>query len=259
MDERNWLADIHRFIYGYEWGYGVAVHQISEEDGLERPVLFLLKALTSAEKNYGATELECAALVWALAKLPQYTDSGFTVITDHTALVNALQGKSAGRSARLNRWALFLADLLPRMKIMHRRGRQNNNADALSRFPTSIVDSEELTEGQSEELREVLNTAGNAVVNCSSASKPHISVHDDFLQQVRELTPTDRSLRGVWRKISDQMEDNKGDSYHSFQLSDGLLYHERGNLRRLCIPKKLQKDVFELTHDDIGHPGGQRT
>lgn len=92
----------------YEWGFGVAVHQVGD-DGVERPVLFLSKALTAAEKNYGATELECAALIWMLTKLPQYTDSGFKVITDHAALINALQGKSAGRSARLNRWALYLA------------------------------------------------------------------------------------------------------------------------------------------------------
>lgn len=26
----------------------------------------------------------------------------------------------------------------------------------------------------------------------------------------------------------------------------------------LYIPKKLQKDVFKLVYDDIGHPGGQR-
>ena len=116
----------HKFtIYidsSYKWGYGVAVHQISEEDGLEQPVLFLSKALTPVEKNYSTTELECTVLVWALTKLLQYTDSGFMVITDHTALINTLQGKSAGRSARLNCWALFLADLLSWMKVMHRWG-----------------------------------------------------------------------------------------------------------------------------------------
>lgn len=200
----------------YEWGYGVAIHQISGEDGLEWPVLFLSKALIPVEKNYGAIELECTALIWALTKLLQYIDSSFIIITDHTVLVNALQGKSAGRSARLNCWVLFLADLLPWMKIIHRWGWQHNNADTLSCFPTSVVDLEELTETQSEELHKVLDTVGDAIINCSSASKQHISVHDDFLQQVHKLTPTDRSLCGVWWKISDQIKDGKGDSYHSF-------------------------------------------
>ena len=77
------------------------------------------------------------------------------------------------------------------------------------------------------------------MINCNSGTKQHISVHDDFLQQVHELMPTDRSLHRVWQKISNQIEDSKGDSYHSFQLSDGLLYHEQEGMHCLCIPKKL--------------------
>ena len=102
----------------YEWGFGVAVHQVGD-DGIEQLVLFLSKALTPVEKNYRATELECTALVWMLMKLPQYMDGQFKVITDHAALINALQGKSMGRSARLNCWALYLAGLLPWMTILH--------------------------------------------------------------------------------------------------------------------------------------------
>lgn len=125
----------------FEWGFRVAVHQVGD-DGVEHPVLFLSKALTAAGKNYGATELECAALVWMLTKLPQYTDGNFKVITDHAALINALQGKSAGQSACLNHWALYLVGLLPRMTILHRKGLRHDNADALSRFPTSVVEYE---------------------------------------------------------------------------------------------------------------------
>ena len=77
-----------------------------------------------------------------LTKLPQYTDGNFKVITDHAALINALQGKSAGQSACLNHWALYLVGLLPRMTILHRKGLRHDNADALSRFPTSVVEYE---------------------------------------------------------------------------------------------------------------------
>lgn len=53
----------------YEWGFGVAVHQLDAEK-VERRILFLSKELAPADRNYDATELECAALVWALTKLP---------------------------------------------------------------------------------------------------------------------------------------------------------------------------------------------
>jgi hypothetical protein len=55
----------------HERGFGVALHQL-DADGIERPILYLSKALTPAEWNYWPTELETGALVWALQKLPQF-------------------------------------------------------------------------------------------------------------------------------------------------------------------------------------------
>ena len=68
-----------------ERGYGVAVHQLDTADPpVERPVLFLSKTLTAAEQRYWPTELETGALVWALQKLPHFTDHGeVTVHCDH--------------------------------------------------------------------------------------------------------------------------------------------------------------------------------
>lgn len=43
----------------------VAVHQLCDDD-IERPVLLFL---TAVEENYGATDLECAVLVWCLLKM----------------------------------------------------------------------------------------------------------------------------------------------------------------------------------------------
>ena len=54
------------------------------------------------------------------------------------------------------------------------------------------------------------------------------------------------------------MEDDKDDNYYSFQLSDGLLYHEQGGVQHLYILKKLQREVFKLAHNNISHPDGQR-
>lgn len=84
-----------------EYGFGVAVHQF-DNDGVERPVLFLSKGLTPAERNYGSMELECAAVVWTLLKLPHYVDGDFQIVTNHSILVNALQEKHAGCSSCLN-------------------------------------------------------------------------------------------------------------------------------------------------------------
>jgi hypothetical protein len=130
-----------------EGGFGVPIHQIGS-DGVERPILFLPRSLTGAETRYWATELETAALVWALTKLPQYFEDGpFTVVTDHSALKSALQTKTTGRrSARLNEWAMFLATYLPRMTIIHRPGKAHLNADDLLRL-ACVEDSKASTVG----------------------------------------------------------------------------------------------------------------
>ena len=65
----NFLKDFIIYVDGSKkCSYGVALHQ-KDNEGIEQPVLFLLKALNAAEKNYWAMELEVGALVWALGKL----------------------------------------------------------------------------------------------------------------------------------------------------------------------------------------------
>ena len=56
------------------------------EDG-EHPILYISRALNSAERNYTTTERECLALVWSLKKLRPYLEGYvFTAVTDHSAL-----------------------------------------------------------------------------------------------------------------------------------------------------------------------------
>ena len=94
----DFLKDFIIYVDGSkERGYGVALHQ-KDNEGIERPVLFLSKALNAAEKNYWATELEVGALVWALGKLQQYVDAGnLTVYTDHEALKAVFKSTGSGK------------------------------------------------------------------------------------------------------------------------------------------------------------------
>ncbi|RMZ86659.1 hypothetical protein DV736_g6115, partial [Chaetothyriales sp. CBS 134916] len=122
-----------------ERGYGCAVHQLDTSDPpKERPVLFLSKALTAVEKQYWPTELETGALVWALEKLPQYTDQEkLTIYCDHEAILASFKDNSplkGRRSDRLNRWRLFLARYVNKAEIKHKPGKDHKNADGLSRI-----------------------------------------------------------------------------------------------------------------------------
>ncbi|OAP53902.1 hypothetical protein AYL99_11924 [Fonsecaea erecta] len=48
-----------------EMGFAVAIHQ-KDDKGMGHPILFMSRTLSPPEKNYWPTELETAALIWAL-------------------------------------------------------------------------------------------------------------------------------------------------------------------------------------------------
>jgi hypothetical protein len=52
-------------------GIGAALHQIQivEDVPREGPICFISRQLKESEKKYGASQLECLCLVWALEKL----------------------------------------------------------------------------------------------------------------------------------------------------------------------------------------------
>ena len=67
-------------------GMGLVFSQVQE--GVERVVGYYSKTLNPAEKKYGATEGECATIVWAIGKVRQYViGQKFYVMTDHRALL----------------------------------------------------------------------------------------------------------------------------------------------------------------------------
>lgn len=58
------------------------------EDQKEHLIAYASKSLLKEEVNYGASELECAVIVWAIEHFYKYLGTEhFTLITDHSALV----------------------------------------------------------------------------------------------------------------------------------------------------------------------------
>ncbi|HVI20899.1 MAG TPA: ribonuclease H family protein, partial [Bacillus sp. (in: firmicutes)] len=71
----------------------------------------------------------CLAVIWAVKYFEQYLSEPFTVVTDHSALKYLQKCKiPTGRRAR---WIMYLQQF--QFEIVHRPGKENKNADALSR------------------------------------------------------------------------------------------------------------------------------
>ena len=112
-------------------GFGATLSQL-DRDRKEHPVAYASKSLTKGEVNYGATELECAAIVWAIEHFHKYLGTAkFVLVTDHSALKWLQTTEPKGR---LGRWILKLQPY--NFEIVHKPGRIHSNVDALSRLQT---------------------------------------------------------------------------------------------------------------------------
>lgn len=82
------------------------------------------------QRNYTVTEIECLAVVMAIAKFRPYIEGfKFRLFTDHASLKWLMAQKDL--SGRLARWALKLQGY--DFTIEHRRGKDNVVPDTLSR------------------------------------------------------------------------------------------------------------------------------
>ena len=109
-------------------GIGATLNVLRE--GKKLPVAYYSKQLQGAQHHYSATELEGLALFRAVHFFAHYLyGCRFKVLTDHKALVSLLHSRVLNR--RLHGWVLQLLEY--DFEVEYRPGRENGDADALSR------------------------------------------------------------------------------------------------------------------------------
>ena len=128
------------------FGIGCVLSHV-DGDGVDRPIAFKSRKLSSAEKNYSQLDKEALAIHWGVKKFHKYVyGRSFVINTDHKPLL-ALLGEAkqipAISSARLQRWAITLSAY--HYQLQYKPGRHIAHADALSRLPYSDAPIEDET------------------------------------------------------------------------------------------------------------------
>jgi len=118
-------------------GVGAVLSQI-DESGEEHPVGFYSRKLLPREQNYATIEKECLSIKLAVHAFRVYLlGRRFHIKTDHRSLEWLDQMRET--SSRLTRWSLLLQPY--QFDISYRCGKENANADTLSRFPVQGTSS----------------------------------------------------------------------------------------------------------------------
>ncbi len=115
-------------------GLGAVLSQ--RQEGAERVIAYASRGLRGSEKNdqnYSAFKLELLALKWAVTEnfKVYLIYSKFSVITDHNPLRYL---ETANLGAVEQRWMAQLSEF--DFEVYYKPGRQNTNADVLSRIPS---------------------------------------------------------------------------------------------------------------------------
>lgn len=218
---------------------GVGCVLLQNQQGVEKPVYFASKRLSSAEKNYSQIDKEGLALVFALKRFRYFLlGRHFVARTDHKPLIGLFgKGKPVpfNANSRIQRWALLLSQY--DYDLEHKSGKDNVVAEALSRLPLhddfkSNVPAEYVKLVESLDFDEV-----------SFSTIRDTTKKDPVLNQLMSC------LRFGWSSETKSLLADFASVKSDLGLHDGVILYRN----RVLIPVDLRCKVLEHLH--VGHNG----
>ncbi|VDH93042.1 Hypothetical predicted protein [Mytilus galloprovincialis] len=262
------------------------------QNGTERVICYSGRSLSKQEQQYGITEKECLALVYAVKKFDCYLRfTKFTAYVDHSALKWLLTLKEP--TGKFARWIALLQSYS--MEILYRPGTTHGNADGVSRREYDNVTDQDM-----ESLIDILPYG--AVIDKTGNNVKIVKKHSPFVRNITdndniEIDNTTKESVNMFPMAQLKVEQRK-DTYFKniitflesgklpenskwrrniltlqpfYFINDGILYHVNKKYKRHCkdtevtiqiaVPRKLVPVVLKETHDGLlsGHLGINRT
>ncbi|MBW0480521.1 hypothetical protein O181_020236 [Austropuccinia psidii MF-1] len=107
--------------------------QIINDKPVEGPICFISRQIQPTEARYGASQIGCLCLFWALEKLNYFLEGCvLEVITDCTAVKSLLNMKTPNR--HMLRWQIAIQEYRGNHTIFHKYGNIHKDADGLRRW-----------------------------------------------------------------------------------------------------------------------------
>ncbi len=204
------------------------------EDGSERPISFMSRTLSGAEKRYSQLDKEGLAVVFGIQKFHKYLyGRSFTICTDHKPLISLFNEKKPipqMGSPRVQRWAVLLSAY--DYTMVFRPGKANVCADALSRLPVK----DEATEEKSSEQVLMLDVLGDAPVDAFQIRR--WTSRDVMMSRVREY------ILSGWPKVLDPEFQPFHQRRTELSVRDGCVLWGA----RVVVPVQGREMLLKLLH-----------
>ncbi|MBW0548652.1 hypothetical protein O181_088367 [Austropuccinia psidii MF-1] len=223
-------------------GLGAALNQVQiiNDKPVEGPICFISRLIKPIEARYGASQMECLCLVWALEKLNYFLEGCvFEVITDCTAVKSLLSMNTPNR--HILRWKIAIQEYRGNMTIVHKDGNIHKNADGLSRWqlPNNIDNPAYVPEEASSQIP----IEGISVTDLNTT----------LFEEYCKANSLIHALDGIWRK-----------SYYEgrFHFLDGIIYHRT---KHTCFMTVVDRSLINLVLKEFhdipfsGHLSEDRT
>jgi len=152
-------------------GFGAVLLQRSSDDNKLHPVYYMSRKTTETESRYTSYELEVLAVVRALEKFRHYLlGMKFKIVTDCVTLQQTMN--KVKLSAKVARWTLLIKEF--DAVVEHRAGSRMKHVDALSRYPTMAISSENNV------IVKIKNAQGNDPELCAIREVLKEKHYDDY-------------------------------------------------------------------------------
>ena len=261
-------------------GLGAVLYNIQESQ--KKVVAYASRSLSKSEKNYSVYKLEHVALKWSITeKFSDYLlGKQFTVLTSNYPLTYVLT--SAKLDATGQRWASALGQY--NFNILNRPGIKNQDADGMSRYPYEKLKDDQIKIDDNivkaiccsmTAIPPYVETLPNMNINIIQATEtPGQPMAQIEVREIRKQQREDKII-GKWvRAVMDKKMPNKKihltkddlnmkKNFDNLKMIRGLLYRvikdKEETINQLIMPECYRNNILQGIHNELGHPGKDRT
>ena len=254
-----------------------------EQEGQEKVIAYMSKAMNVHERNYCVTRKELLAVICALRNFHSYLYGQEVLLRTDNAAVSWMRNLKTP-TGQVARWLQELGTY--NLKIVHRPGLKHRNADALSRNPCKACSRQERacanseTDSDDEILEKQKVRAITRSQDSTSTTRNQFLLCGWHAQTIRQLQLEDKDIgflmvkfeqnaqKPTWKEVSDKSTDLKAlwNMWDRFKLFEGNLYIKWTNeteqeQSRLVVPEPYRSVVLKYYHDipTAAHLGVEKT